>query len=467
MDWVFWTNWTTNFFYLFWIISLSCTLVTLLWVLAGKLFERLGYFTMTGFLLKGMMLFWLLFSGYEVHKWWEQDERNLFVYKGGFVPEIWMEVLGYIFGVIWISGVVAGLVIYLYRIYRINCEITKVFPCGRNIMRVFEQVKKEYKIRKKHIMVGCSHAQNGAKTARVFRPVILLPAQDFSEEELLVIFRHELMHIKNHDLFYKNLAEILCRIHFLNPFVWWLKKQLDRWMEYVCDFKVCMAYGNVKNYYGTILNFVENSVSSPALVSSLAGKESQLYDRMKKVIKNSRPKKTSKVLAAVLLLMFFAGTNAVYVFAMESGEAFRLASAANAVEVPRDNAGDAAEHLLLDTQIERIPMGEVTEEYLETKAVIYDLDWTLAGHEKTGMFVRRLEQGDYIRFYAEGITNKKSIKAVLRQPDHSLRYVEMKAGMVHIFHIEESGDYQFYLENTETSSVRVLGGCTIFHENVL
>lgn len=463
MDWVFWTNWTTNFFYLFWIISLSCTQVTLLWVLAGKLFERLGYFTATGFLLKGMILFWLLSFGHEVHKWWELDERNLFVYKGGFVPEKWMEILGYIFGVIWISGVVAGLIRYIYRMFRLNRCIAKTFPCDKEILNVFEHVKKEYKIKKKCIIVCCSYENNGAKTARVFRPVILLPAHDFSEEELLVIFRHELMHIKNHDLLFKNLAEILCIIHFLNPFVFWLKKQVDRWMEYVCDYKVCMVYGNVKGYYGTILDFAEKCDSSQVLVLSLMEKESQLFDRMKKVIKNCRPKKTSKFLAVAILLILLAGTNAVYAFSEESGKAVREISAANAVDVPLDfGPKNAEEHMVLHADTGKVKTGGLQENLLSTGAVVYEMDWNIKEHEKTGIPAGYLEKGKYIRFYAGGITNGKSIRAVLRQPNNSIRYVEIEAGMVHTFQIEASGNYQFYLENMGTDSVRVLGGYMVY-----
>ena len=63
MDWVYWTNWITNFFYLFWMTALTGFFVMLLWVLAGKLFERLGYFTVTASLLKTVTLAWLLFFG--------------------------------------------------------------------------------------------------------------------------------------------------------------------------------------------------------------------------------------------------------------------------------------------------------------------------------------------------------------------------------------------------------------------
>lgn len=426
----------------------------------------LGYFTVTVSLLKTVTLAWLLFFGYEMHRWWEQDEADMFVYKGGFVPEKWMEIPGYIFGAVWVLGTAAGLFQYIYRLLQLSRCISKSFPCSTEILAVFEQVKKENKIKKKHISVRCSYTECSAKTTRIFRPVILLPEHELSREELLVIFRHELMHIKNHDLFYINLAEILCRLCFLNPAVFWLKKELGIWMEYVCDYKVCRKYGDVKNYYGTILRFAEQSVVSPVFATSLVEKESQLFSRMKKVIKNSRPKKTSKLLLAVLLCLLLPATNVIYAFAVESGEAVRKASAANAVEVPRDigedNAEDKAEHLLFQADTEHVSIGEVTHQPVPTGAKVCEFDWTFSGYEKIGMPARYLKKGTYIRCYTGGITNGKTIRIVLRQPDDSIRYVDMEAGMVHIFQIKESGNYQFYMENTGTDDVRVLGGCTVY-----
>ncbi len=466
MDWVFWTNWTTNFFYLFWIISLSCTLVTLLWALAGKVFERLGYFTMTAFLLKAAILTWIFVLCHNINNWWEQDELDTFVYKGGYVPGNGMEMTGYAFCIIWAIGVAAGLVHYLYRMFLLHRCIKETFPCTKEVLDVFEQVKKEYKIKKKHISVRCSYTECSAKTTRIFRPVILIPEHELSREELLVIFRHELMHIKNHDLFYKNLAEILCRLCFLNPAVFWMKKELGIWMEYVCDYKVCKKFGDVKNYYGIILRFAEQSVASPVFATSLVEKESQLFCRMKKVIKNSRPKKTSKLLLAVLLCLLLPATNVVYAFAVESGEAVRKASAANAVEVPRDIgediAEDKAEHLLFQADNKHVSIGEVTHQPVLAGANVCEFDWTFSSHEKIGTPARYLKKGTYIRCYTGGITNGKTIRIVLRQPDDSIRYVDMEAGMVHIFQIKECGNYQFYMENTGTDDVRVLGGCTVY-----
>ena len=466
MDWAYWTNWIINFFYLFWMTSLIGFLVMLLWVLAGKLFERLGYFTVTVSLLKTVTLAWLLFFGYEMYRWWEQDEPDMFVYKGGFVPEKWMEIPGYIFGTVWVLGTAAGLFQYIYRLLQLNRCISKSFPCSTEILAVFEQVKKENKIKKKQISVRCSYTECSARTMRVFHPVILLPVRKLSEEELLIIFRHELMHIKKHDLIYKNLLEILCSLCFLNPAVFWLKKELGIWMEYVCDYKVCRKYGDVKNYYGTILRFAEQSVASPTLTTSLVEKESQLFSRMKKVIKNYRPKKTSKLLLAALLCLLLPATNVVYAFAVESGEAVRKASAANAVEVPRgigeDNTEDKAEHLLFHADNKHISIGKITHQPVPAGANVCEFDWTFSRHEKFGMPVYYLEKETYIRCSTGGITNGKTIRIVLRQLDDSIRYVDMEAGMVHIFRIKESGNYQFYMENTGTDDVRVLGGCTVY-----
>ena len=52
----------------------------------------------------------------------------------------------------------------------------------------------------------------------ILHPTVVLPVERYSIEERDVIFRHELTHVKHHDILFRNLTMLLCIIHFMNPF---------------------------------------------------------------------------------------------------------------------------------------------------------------------------------------------------------------------------------------------------------
>ncbi|MGN0624669.1 MAG: M56 family metallopeptidase [Oscillospiraceae bacterium] len=70
------------------------------------------------------------------------------------------------------------------------------------------------------------------------RPQLLLPREDYPAEALEMIFRHELVHVMRHDLWYKLLLIAASTIHWFNPLVHWMVKAADRDLEISCDEKV-------------------------------------------------------------------------------------------------------------------------------------------------------------------------------------------------------------------------------------
>ena len=71
-----------------------------------------------------------------------------------------------------------------------------------------------------------------------FRPEIVLPVRKLDEKELSYIFAHELTHYKQGDMFYKWLIQIAVCIHWFNPFVYLLEKEVNKSCELSCDEKV-------------------------------------------------------------------------------------------------------------------------------------------------------------------------------------------------------------------------------------
>lgn len=72
----------------------------------------------------------------------------------------------------------------------------------------------------------------------LFRPRLLLPAEDYTEMEDRYILRHELTHWQSCDLWWKALMLLANAVHWFNPAVWLLSREMGRDMERACDERV-------------------------------------------------------------------------------------------------------------------------------------------------------------------------------------------------------------------------------------
>ena len=85
------------------------------------------------------------------------------------------------------------------------------------------------------------------------RPVLLLPEGQLPEEALEVVLRHQLTHLKRHDVAYQALLLLARTVHWFNPLVWWMGREAGRSLELCCDDAVvrgrdeafCRRYGSV------------------------------------------------------------------------------------------------------------------------------------------------------------------------------------------------------------------------------
>lgn len=71
-------------------------------------------------------------------------------------------------------------------------------------------------------------------TLGLLRPVILLP-QSGDGDDLEMVLRHELCHIRRRDVWYKGLFLLCACVHWFNPLVWTLARAAGETVELCCD----------------------------------------------------------------------------------------------------------------------------------------------------------------------------------------------------------------------------------------
>ena len=158
-----------------------------------------------------------------------------------------------------------------------------------------------------------------------FRPRIILPVGEWEDKELSYIFVHELIHYKQRDMFYKWLIQIVVCVHWFNPFVYLLEKEVNKSCELSCDEKVISVLGDTaRREYGDILiSFLKSDnhyKSSFASITLTEGAE-QLKERLGAIMKFG---KKSKVIIAITAIFTVAVCTCFFVTG-----AYAASSAAN------------------------------------------------------------------------------------------------------------------------------------------
>ncbi|MGO5097271.1 M56 family metallopeptidase [Agathobaculum sp. LCP25S3_E8] len=141
-------------------------------------------------------------------------------------------VYAYVFGIIiYYSGL---FLIILRNKYKENASVPP-----ENLQQIFLQVKAEFS-NLDHVRLVVGEA-NCAYAKGILFPTVVWPKAwsdklpcDFST----AIFRHELFHIKGHDLLFRGVMVILQGIHWFNPFIWIAFAFARRDAEYACDERV-------------------------------------------------------------------------------------------------------------------------------------------------------------------------------------------------------------------------------------
>lgn len=142
----------------------------------------------------------------------------------------------------------------------------------------------------------------------VIHPKIYLPQR--ASENLHLILRHELVHIQQQDLLVKLLLELLCVLHWCNPFVFLLKREFDTSCEYAADERATQALTREekKQYCSSLLETACAGSGLP-FSAALGGGKRTMKKRLNLIM--TAPKITKKALVLLLTGMLVLGAFSV------------------------------------------------------------------------------------------------------------------------------------------------------------
>lgn len=207
---------------------------------------------------------------------------------------------------VWMLGVVLCFVLHLKR-YCFFKNAVKRFSlptCDIRIERILQEEQKYLKITKALPVRVCCVVDTPLLTG-LFREMIILPDNNYSDDELHLILRHELIHYKRKDIWYQFLTLIFVSLHWFNPFVYIMARSIEIDGETSCDETVLKRNSyETRIFYGEMLIAflkTKNQKKSYLTTTFFGGKKA-----MKKRLMLIASKKTRKNGIAAMAILLIA-----------------------------------------------------------------------------------------------------------------------------------------------------------------
>lgn len=252
----------------------------------------------------------------------------------------WIAYLPLIFIAVWVAGMIlkTGLQIYRYNRYKSLLKRWREPICEADILERFAVVREEVGLESKPIQLYWSAMIQSPMQMGMFHCDIYLPYTLNNPDEAELVMRHEAVHYRRHDLWYKFFVNIVTIIHWFNPVVIFAAKIIENDCEEACDSQVVMVADIEEKYryVDAILgatSTAQSIASPPRLTTQFLGGTKNMKRRITNILENKRNHVMLLSFTGILLLasVIFLGN----VFGKE-GPSLSLANNNPAVENTAD-----------------------------------------------------------------------------------------------------------------------------------
>ncbi|MCL2372752.1 MAG: hypothetical protein FWC78_05050 [Defluviitaleaceae bacterium] len=144
----------------------------------------------------------------------------------------------------------------------------------------------------------------------IFKPKIILPDRDYTHGQLAAILAHELTHLRRKDILIKWLTLAISAIHWFNPLMWLIRREIDRACELACDEAVIQNLDPAgKKIYGNTLISVSAATKAPRAIASamMCEDKKNLKERLGAIMHSKSHTKLAVIFSAVVLLLTACG----------------------------------------------------------------------------------------------------------------------------------------------------------------
>ena len=285
----------------------------------------------------------------------------------------------------------------------------------------------------------------------IFEQKIFLPESNYTQEEWGLLLKHELVHCKNQDYFFRRLVFILCALHWFNPLIYRLSDYFVEVNEMACDEKV-LNRQPIKRHtmYAELILQIQEKELGLTTVSLTGHTVNGLERRIRNIMKKTE--KTKRISFAVLALTVFAaswGMSNLQDLVVKKLWITEVEVQQESTELPEKTEFHYSEDVI-EYPIQINPRG------------VTSIDITIDGKNVKYGDSLSLTSGNKVAFILQSDSSSDSFKAGLEDSKGKRIYVQTSNGWIdHTFSIEQSGSYKIFLEGTTSKSIHITGSITI------
>jgi len=161
--------------------------------------------------------------------------------------------------VIWLIGAILFMTYYFagYIVFRKSAMRFSEIVEDEQTLATFSQMKQEMGTKGNIELIRSKKVQSPMITGFV-KPIFLLPYVEYSEADLELIMKHELIHYKHKDIWNKLVMVVANAVHWFNPLVYVMRYRSNADIEMACDSELVEGTGTEfrKQYSETILSAI-------------------------------------------------------------------------------------------------------------------------------------------------------------------------------------------------------------------
>ena len=216
-----------------------------------------------------------------------------------------------IVALVWIIGSLIFISVHLisYSHYKRQVRMKGKIIKEKHILSQIVQLKRELHIRRTVCVMEYDEAESPMIIGFI-KPVLVLPKEQYCSEDLFFILKHELVHLKRGDVYFKLLFVIANAVHWFNPLIWIMHREAIIDMELSCDERVTQgtSFALRKAYTETLLSMLHKQcVRKTVLSTQFYGGKKIMKKRFKNILIRNRKKNGISILICAVILSITLG----------------------------------------------------------------------------------------------------------------------------------------------------------------
>ncbi len=218
--------------------------------------------------------------------------------------------VGPLIALIWAAGAAAYLIWQLicYSGFRRSLARSGERVEDPGLLAALEKEKRSLSI-KRDVPLIASPAADCPMLAGFVRPSLYIPGEGLAERDAGFIFRHELTHYKNGDLWLKLLLVLAKAAQWFNPLIYLMSRFANEDIELACDAAVAknMDTAERKAYGETILRSVAAQAGKRELVSCFNGDKETIMRRFEGLFDKTVKKRGAALVLVMVVTVLCVG----------------------------------------------------------------------------------------------------------------------------------------------------------------